>query len=192
MMNRLLKFLVMLPLLFGLAKVNGQVKIGAETVPQPFSVLELYAQYATDVYGGLRLPQLTTEQRNVITGLDDPDGYGLMIYNTTANCVEYWNSIKWVSLCLGTANITLAGDCNPETPFNANGMDLCTFIPADNPPCSEAYLVYLTAGAAYANLQVLDEYTAEFSLAFTPNNSSRLQTIVDQCIRYSDRGHINS
>jgi len=41
-MNRL-NFLVMLPVLFGLTKVNGQATVGAERAPNPCSVLKLYA-----------------------------------------------------------------------------------------------------------------------------------------------------
>ena len=53
----LLQLLVLLPLLFGTAKLGAQVSIGADKTPKPFSVLELVSQYKTGTYGGLRLPQ---------------------------------------------------------------------------------------------------------------------------------------
>jgi len=57
---------------------------------------------------GLRLPQLTTEERdNVATQWKapnaDPDvvkaAEGLVIYNKTNNCLEFWNNEDWISLC---------------------------------------------------------------------------------------------
>ena len=172
------RILVLLPLLFGIASLGAQVTIGADAAPHSFSVLELVSKYRTssETYGGLRLPQLTTAQRDGLGDLKSvPEGYGLMIYNTTINCVEYWNSKKWVSLCLGTANITLDGDCPPGHIFAADGSDVCTYIPEDEPPCrvtsGQAYQVYLTAGSAYATLLV-DELTSAFTLSFSPNNSN--------------------
>ena len=57
MKNLFVKTLVLLPLLFGTAKLGAQIPIGADKAPKPFSVLELVSQYKTDTYGGLRLPQ---------------------------------------------------------------------------------------------------------------------------------------
>ena len=95
------KTLILLPLLFGTAKLGAQVSIGADKAPQSFSVLELVAQYKAGTVGGLLLPQLSTDERESITGLSDPEAFGLTIYNTDYNCVEFWNSIKWVSFCEG-------------------------------------------------------------------------------------------
>jgi uncharacterized protein (TIGR02145 family) len=173
-----LRILILLPLFFCLEKLEAQVTIGANMAPQPFSVLELIAKYKSspDAYGGLRLPQLSTAQRNTITGLSSADAYGLMIYNTDNNCTEYWNRIKWVSLCLGTANITLESNCptDPPDPVPADGMvsPPCVFMPIDDPHCSEGYQVYLAVGSAYATLQITDEQTSAFSVTFSANNSS--------------------
>jgi len=75
----------------------GQVTIGKNAEPQPYSVLELYGQYETGSYGGLRLPQLTNSQRNAI--ILGPEASGLMIYNLSTDCIEFWNSAKWISFC---------------------------------------------------------------------------------------------
>ena len=180
-----LKILMLFSLLLCMGKLGAQVTIGAETAPKPHSVLELFAQYETGVYGGLRLPQLTTTQRNGLSGLSAVDAYGLMIYNLDNNCVEYWNRIKWVSLCHGTANITLIGDpCNydPDHLAPADGIEPeCIYTPVDDPACvvvsGSAYQVYLTVGAAYTTLSV-DEQTSAFSLTFAENNSASIRIAI--------------
>jgi uncharacterized protein (TIGR02145 family) len=81
------------------ANLQAQVTIGKDEAPKPYSVLELYSQYETGIYGGFRLPQLTTDQRNDLGVTSSDDCKGLMIYNITKNCVETWNGAKWISLC---------------------------------------------------------------------------------------------
>ena len=128
---------------------------------------------------GTRVSQLTTTQRNSISAINTETARGQVIYNMDNNCLEYWNGIKWVSLCLGSANITLIGnpcEYSPTALAPADGVQPeCTFTPVDAPPCvvpsGQAYQVYLTAGANYATLQV-DELTSAFSISFSPNNSS--------------------
>jgi len=93
------KFLIFIFLLSSVTKLQAQVSVGTDSVPHSFSVLELYAKYKSGAFGGLRLPQLTEAQRDLITGLDEPESFGLMIYNLDINCVEFWNSEKWVPLC---------------------------------------------------------------------------------------------
>jgi len=94
-----LKILIMFLLLFGYAKLDAQVTIGADAAPKPFSVLELISEYKSGVFGGMRLPLLTTAQRDGITDLSNPEAVGLTIFNTTTNCLEFWNGTKWISLC---------------------------------------------------------------------------------------------
>ena len=182
MKKHFLNIVILLPLLFGTAKMGAQVTMGADKAPKPFSVLELVSQYKTNTHGGLRLPQMTTVQRDALGDFTSvTDAYGLMIYNTTVNCVEYWNSKKWVSLCTGTVDITLTGDCATDHLFDAGGSDACTFTPEDNSPCvmssGAAYQVYLTAGSVYATL-VVNELTAAFTLTFAPNSSSNSRIAV--------------
>ena len=187
-MKKVVKVLVLLPLLLGTAKLGAQVTIGADAAPKAYSVLELVAKYKTspDAFGGLRLPQMTTAQRDALgdfTSVDD--AYGLMIYNMTVNCVEYWNSKKWVSLCTGRADITLTGDCDTDHRFAADGSDVCTFTPEDHPPCvmssGVAYQIYLAAGSAYATI-VVDDFTSAFTLTFAPNNSNNSRIAVVRVI----------
>jgi len=91
---------------FLILPVKAQVTIGSEDVPMDFSILELTTKQMT---GGLRLPQLTTSERDTyITPLliSNTDGAaeGLVIYNTTTNCLEIWNGYDWISLCSSTAS----------------------------------------------------------------------------------------
>ena len=91
----------------------GQVTIGKNEEPKPYSVLELYGQYETGSYGGLRLPQLTTPQRDAL--VLDAEAPGLMIFNSTTECMEMWNGAKWISFCddaggeSGTAYVEING-----------------------------------------------------------------------------------
>ncbi|MDR1632654.1 MAG: hypothetical protein LBR97_07220 [Dysgonamonadaceae bacterium] len=81
--------------------LQAQVVIGGDNKPQSYSVLELNSNEK----GGLRLPRLTTEQRDQITkdakfvDVKKDLARGLTIYNLDTNCEEYWNSTVWVSLC---------------------------------------------------------------------------------------------
>jgi len=88
--------------LFFTSHIKAQVTIGSENAPKPFSILELTTQKKD---GGLRLPQLTTEERDTVrTKFDEsPEtalaAEGLVIFNKTTNCLEFWNGKDWVSLC---------------------------------------------------------------------------------------------
>ena len=82
--------------------IKAQVTIGDQTEPHSFSVMELSTE---KVKGGLRMPQLTTHQRDSIKEilLGDVDlataANGLAIYNIDTNCLEFWEKTRWVSLC---------------------------------------------------------------------------------------------
>ena len=91
--------------LFFALPLKAQVTVGKDSVPHSFSILEL----ATDIErGGLRLPQFTTGGResNLTPQLTDSLAEGLTIFNSEANCLEFWNGIRWVSLCDNTTTTT--------------------------------------------------------------------------------------
>jgi uncharacterized protein (TIGR02145 family) len=100
---------VLLALMLSVSWTMAQVTIGAGKEPEAFSVLELISNQNT----GLRMPHLTTAQRdevtattgfqNNVTGL----ARGLTIYNTTNNCMEFWNGEKWISTCEGETPIII-------------------------------------------------------------------------------------
>jgi len=91
--------LIVIAALFA-SPLKAQVTFGAQTAPQPFSLLELTT---TKIKAGLRLPYVTTAQRDSIahtsTFVSNPLAGGLVLYNKDINCVEYWNLTQWVSIC---------------------------------------------------------------------------------------------
>lgn len=79
--------------------LSAQVLIGENENPKDFSLLEISAEVTK---GGLRLPQLTTSNRDSLNKLQDaikdPESMkGLFIYNVTNESIEYWNGTQWVS-----------------------------------------------------------------------------------------------
>lgn len=189
MTKRILLLSIATLLSLALTHLQAQVTVGDGTPPQSFSMLEIVSNNT----GGLRLPHLTTAQRNVLTGSADFQaqkhrggtnpglGLGLTIYNTDTNCTEYWNGYKWVSLCLGMADITLKSPCgnyDPATPpqENANGIHSgCVYTPEEMPACTvssgKPFEVHLLIGATYATVDV-DNITSAFTVQFLPNNSN--------------------
>ncbi|MGR3853780.1 beta strand repeat-containing protein [Chryseobacterium indologenes] len=73
---------------------NGNMGIGT-VAPNANAILELNATNK-----GFLPPRLTTVQRNAIPAASKPAG--LMVYNTTTNCMDFWNSSEWVSTCAAT------------------------------------------------------------------------------------------
>ena len=77
---------------------SAQVTIGSVKPPSEFSILELISNDAR----GLRLPQLTTAERNVMMETSEfqkekeGKAMGLMIFNTNIRCVETWDGGRWV------------------------------------------------------------------------------------------------
>jgi uncharacterized protein (TIGR02145 family) len=92
--------LVML-LLVATVSAQAQVTIGSKKIPSPFSILELISgSESNNGNRGLRLPQLTTEEREtmVFTGYET-EALGLQIFNRSTRCVETWNGTKWIQSC---------------------------------------------------------------------------------------------
>ncbi|GHT62114.1 hypothetical protein AGMMS50239_14560 [Bacteroidia bacterium] len=149
----------------------SQVTIGANKMPESFSVLEL-----TDIGKGLRLPRLTAFQRDSLTNsagfTTNPLANGLTIYNTTSNCLEYWNSSKWTSLCKGQANISFSPTAPNEPAFPSAGEERGPFTPSDNPNCTTetpAYNFTVMMGQDYLHVLVLNESTGEFRVSMDEN-----------------------
>jgi hypothetical protein len=86
--------------LFYATPIQAQLAIGSLDKPQEFSILELSGGGKR----GLRLPQLTTEQRNDLH-LENLEGdqktaaMGLQIFNLNTLCVETWNGTRWIQQC---------------------------------------------------------------------------------------------
>ncbi|NDV47925.1 hypothetical protein D0T49_12810 [Paludibacter sp. 221] len=79
---------------FFIFSATAQVTIGADKAPETFSALEVVS-----TTGGLRLPQLTTDQRNKLSVSGKDLAKGLTIYNITTNCTDTWNGTAWISNC---------------------------------------------------------------------------------------------
>jgi hypothetical protein len=98
-MRKFNKIFILLAL-FGLSIcATAQVTIGSNKAPETFSVLELISENNNN---GLRLPQMTTEQRDAMADANfkaNPEAMGLQIFNTCTKCVETWNGAKWISAC---------------------------------------------------------------------------------------------
>ena len=80
------------------AFLSAQVTIGADKVPETFSVLEM----VSNQHNGLRLPQMTTEERDEMADVAfkaTTESMGLQIFNTDTRCVETWNGSAWISVC---------------------------------------------------------------------------------------------
>jgi uncharacterized protein (TIGR02145 family) len=86
--------------------LHAQVTIGSLDAPQDFSILELISSNER----GLRLPQLTTAQRDAVENSSafqaekNGKAEGLQIFNTDTKCVETWNGTKWISTCDDSCN----------------------------------------------------------------------------------------
>jgi len=95
-------FIFILTLVISKFGAKAQVTIGSLNCPHEFSVLELISGGDK----GLRLPQLTTQQRDAmdlgnLTGEQAKAAQGLQIYNIMSRCVETWNGTVWISACAG-------------------------------------------------------------------------------------------
>ena len=151
--------------------LNAQVTIGDDKLPEDFSVLELISNGTQ----GLRLPQMTTVQRNAVTNADfklNPLAKGLQIFNTTSDCTEYWNGSRWVSLCKGQASITFSPTAPNEPVFPPGGEDRGPFTPSDDPACTTenpAFTFTVMTGSDFLYINVINEATGEFHVSMSEN-----------------------
>ena len=178
--------------------LEAQVNIGSDDAPQPFSVLELTT---TLKQGGIRLPQLTTAERNALDLTSYPDAAkGLVIYNTDIDCIEYWTRDRWVTLCNDKPDFVFTNHGgNPNntsdlvdpaaTSFPVAGETRGPFVPHDNPECTDLttpYTLSVKIGDAYTHITITDPATGEFTIKMDPNTSGGLRyaviTIKDNCM----------
>jgi len=85
----------------------AQVKIGDLTPPDSSAVLQVVSLDSTK---GVLVPEMTVDKRDLIKKPAD----GLLIYNITEECFNYWNASSgaWQSLCGGVAKATYTVDCS--------------------------------------------------------------------------------
>lgn len=99
-MKKLILYACLCSLFFPVS-LNAQVVVGTDKQPESFSALEIVS-----TEGGLRHPQMTTAERDALlssltTSADSTKAYGLMVYNTDINCLEYFKSRAdgWINFC---------------------------------------------------------------------------------------------
>jgi formylglycine-generating enzyme required for sulfatase activity len=99
MMTEMKRILIYIAVWLLATRLQAQVNIGSTEEPQPFSVLELFSNQQR----GLRLPQLTTAQRDALQATFGAEitgkAMGLQIFNTKTKCVETWNGAAWIQEC---------------------------------------------------------------------------------------------
>lgn len=145
-------WLVLLAVLFSV-NMEAQMTIGGKKVPEAFSVLELLNK------GGLRLPQMTTAERDAFAVQGNDNGSGLVIYNKTTGCVEYWNKTRWVSLCDDTSVSALIAAENGLTVSSGKAQLGGALLKPTTLTTTSAYTLAiqgLQAGAAADKILVAD------------------------------------
>lgn len=96
-MNVFFKVLFSFIFLSSYLYVNAQVTMGSGAKPADYAILQIDG---TD--GGLRLPKLDTEARDMLTvafreNIDEARE-GMVIYYTDKNEVQFWNGENWISM----------------------------------------------------------------------------------------------
>jgi len=81
--------------------VQAQVTVGSNVPPAEFSLLQVDA---ANKKGGVRLPQLTTTQRDALSVSGNTAAPGLTIYNSTTGTIQFWNGVSWVDLTTGSSS----------------------------------------------------------------------------------------
>lgn len=117
----------------------GQVTIGGDKVPEPFSILELISGNGS--VGGIRMPQISGYAERLVLEnkflMNPSEAIGLTIYNRESNSIEYWDGSQWVALkgvsinasnglTYNTINksIELGGTLSVPTSVNTNSQSL--------------------------------------------------------------------
>jgi uncharacterized protein (TIGR02145 family) len=162
--------------------IRAQVTLGnTNGIPKPaetFSALEVISNGK----GGLRLPQVSTTDRNALlpaslTAAQKLLANGLTIYNTTTNCVEYWNSARWISLCEGTSMTTISPQPCNNVAADGTGCDQ-TFTVTDPDFPNGPFSIAIMAGSEYATLTDINSAAGTFKVDFKVNESVTPHTVL--------------
>ncbi len=144
---------------------SAQVTIGSHKVPENFSALEVISKSEW----GLRLPQMTTSERNAMQATADfqrektGEAMGLRIFNLSTRCVETWNGTEWIQSCSSEGPVP-----PPSSPGAPQSCSLTpregsnTVYTAKEDPNAEAYEFFVggvSQGAQPGNVLTLAEAT---------------------------------
>jgi uncharacterized protein (TIGR02145 family) len=171
----LMALLLLLPVI-----VSGQTVIGSVLPPTSYSLLELST---STVKGGIRMPQLTTVERDNLTTPEfasDGRAKGLTIYNLDSKCMEYWNTVKWVSVCAGSADVSFTPNDPTKPSFPSQGGTTGPFTPVETPPCvgKTPYTYIIVTGSEFISVDVTDNNTGAFTINMSPNSSAIPRTAI--------------
>ena len=156
-------------------RADAQVTIGAAAAPQEFSVLELISNKA-----GLRLPQIasTAERDRLFTSnpkfTNNQLAWGLQIFNMEVQCVETWNGLKWLSLCVGETPApqpvqpnSLPSNCAITPSNESNGLFAAfTAIEDPNAVLYEFFVDGVSQGRQHSNVLTLSEAVSASAVTF--------------------------
>jgi len=96
--------------------LKGQVSINKDgTDPHPSAILDLKS-----TEGGLLIPRMTETERDAISA----PASGLLIYNTTTNCLDMYNGTDWIEFCTGSGS----GSGNAQITIGTGGSCLNTIV----------------------------------------------------------------
>ena len=88
--------------------LSAQVTVGSGNEPSQWSLLDLdnSARVSNNEQPkALHLPRMTQQERIDLALNNYQDlAQGLLIFNTTYNCVEFWSGTQWISLCKDDPN----------------------------------------------------------------------------------------
>lgn len=131
--------------------VTAQVTIGSNKAPRNFSVLEV-----NSTTGGIRYPQLNQATRDLMS-LTNQRAYGLMIFNTSNESLEYYvESAGWTDL---TAESN-AGSATPLASVEAGILESTATTLTYN------YRIIFSSINNKSNLRV-GKYLDKFNIAHT-------------------------
>ena len=115
--------------------LKAQVTIGKNQMPQSFSVLELVS-----TTGGLRLPELTSAQRDALNVSGNSLSKGLFIYNTDVDSVQFYNGTEWITPGIGgggsaspwlISGTTTPSSSNTDSIYQMGAVDIGTSAAPD-------------------------------------------------------------
>ena len=183
MKKNLFSLWVFLLAVFFVTNVNAQVTIGnlngKPKAAEKFSALEVISNGT----GGLRLPQLTTAQRNTLDLASVSDvnkkmlTKGLTIFNLDTKCVEYWNNTRWISMCDGTSQTTISPEPCKNVAADGSGCDQ-QFTVTD-PDCPNGpFTIAIVAGNDYATLTNVNGANGTYKINFKDNSSVAARTVI--------------
>ena len=112
---------------------------------------------------GLKLPQLTTTERDLIQKQGDPNNpyaSGQVIYNLDNNCLEYWNGAEWVSKCA-----PLLPPITPKSPDFPE--DLSGTYRLDGKTCFDVKRGNDNINDCMPLVSRTDDFESEFSFTYT-------------------------